>query len=149
MNPKVSNVGAIISGALFSIGWWLFIDGASKCNVKDNCKVGFIDALPLVGATIFLILFVSFNWELLNADDFEYTGNCSNIAGWSRCMLFFYLLIGIGSMIGGSLLLIMKWSKQDKFIYFGIMQLIGTLLSLAAAFIWRITRNITLDSSYI
>ena len=141
------NVGAIISGLVFGIAWWLFIDGAAQCNGRDDCVVQFVDSLPLVGETIFFILLVSFDWGLLEADDFEYSGNCKNISSWARILLFFYVLIGIGSFIGSIILMILKWSQPDDFVFFGIMQLLGTILIFASYVIISIYLPINISLS--
>lgn len=123
-------LGASISGFLFGAAWWIFIDGSAHSNNsgKDQNTVEFLDALPMTGATIFFILLISFAWDRLDAEDFEYSGGCSNIAAWARICLFFTIMIGFGSCIGSGILLTTRWMKDDRDVRFGVMQLIGTIV---------------------
>mmetsp|Transcript_9746 Transcript_9746/g.15670 ORF Transcript_9746/g.15670 Transcript_9746/m.15670 type:complete len:146 (-) Transcript_9746:368-805(-) len=137
--------GATLSGILFGAAWWMFIDGCSHSNdVGGVNTVEFLDSLPMTGATIFFILLISFQWDRLDAEDFEYSG-CSNVAAWARICLFFDIMIGFGSCIGSGLLLTTRWMKDDRQPYFGVMQLIGTILIFVSAVIWRVGRNAAAD----
>mmetsp|Transcript_47 Transcript_47/g.30 ORF Transcript_47/g.30 Transcript_47/m.30 type:complete len:147 (+) Transcript_47:37-477(+) len=139
-------LGASISGLLFGTAWWLFIDGSAKSNGQGGVNtVEFLDALPMTGATIFFILLISFAWDRLDAEDFEYSG-CANVAAWARICLFFTIMVGMGSCIGAGILLTTRWMKDDRDVYFGVMQLIGTIVLFVSAVIWRVARNAAAES---
>eukprot|EP00483_Globobulimina_turgida_P000362 UN00362 len=140
--------GAFIAGILFGIAWWLFIDGCAHSNaLGGENSVEFLDSLPMTGATIFFILIVSFGWERLSAEDFEYEG-CSNVGTWARLCLFFDIMIGFGSCIGSGILMATRWMQNDRDAYFGVMQLIGTIVIFVSAVCWRVARNAADDSIY-
>eukprot|EP01084_Bolivina_argentea_P178323 308253_1 len=139
-------LGATLSGLLFGTAWWLFIDGSAQSNdAGGNNTVEFLDALPMTGATIFFILIISFRWDRLDAEDFEYSGTCGNVAAWARICLFFDILIGFGSCIGSGILLTTRWMKDDREPFFGVMQLIGTIVIFVSAIVWRVARNAAAD----
>jgi len=139
--------GALLSGLLFGTAWWLFIDGCAHSNAQGGVDtVEFLDSLPMTGATIFFILLMSFNWDHLDAEDSDYTGNCGNIAAWARICLFFDILIGMGSCIGSGILMATRWMKDDRDVYFGVMQLVGTIVIFISAVVWRVARNAASES---
>eukprot|EP01083_Nonionella_stella_P045396 121970_1 len=139
-------MGATLAGIVFGAAWWLFIDGCAHSNADGGVNtVEFLDALPMTGATIFFILLVSFGWERLEAEDFEYDG-CSNVSTWARICLFFDIMVGMGSCIGSGILMTTRWMKDDRNIYFGVMQLIGTICIFISAVVWRVARNAAAES---
>ena len=143
---KYGIMGALLSGLLFGTAWWLFIDGCAHSNDKGGVNtVEFLDSLPMTGATIFFFLLVSFGWERLEAEDFEYSG-CSNVSTWARICLFFDIMIGFGSCIGSGILFTTRWMQDGRDAYFGVMQLIGTIVIFVSAVVWRVARNATMDS---
>ena len=142
----VGKAGATMAGLLFGAAWWIFIDACAKTNNHDEGPVAFSDALPMTGATIAFFLLVTFNWAYLDAEDYEFTGNCKNIAAMSRCLLFVIVLLGFGSIIGSALVLIQKWA--NRYAFYGIMQLVATILIFMSAIVWRTGRNINSSSSW-
>ena len=76
------------------------------------------------------MLLVWFPWDRLEGEDYMYTGGCGNVQACARIVLFFIVLISVGSCIGSGLLLGTKWAGngKDHYTWFGVAQLIGTIL---------------------
>ena len=147
---KIGMLGASLSGLLFGIAWWLFIDGCAQSNGRGGVNsVEFLDALPMTGATIFFILLISFAWDRLDAQDYEYEGGCANIAAWAKICLFFTIMIGMGSCIGAGILLTTRWMRDGRNVYFGVMQLIGTIVIFISLSIFTQNRFINYVNIYI
>jgi len=82
-----------------------------------------------------------FYWGYLDAVDEEYNIRCRHIAAWARILLFFVIMICFGALLGSAILLALKWAT--KYILFGILQLISTILLFVGGIIWRAGRNLT------
>ena len=68
-------------------------------------------------------MFMFFDWNRLDAEDYEYTSN--NVAACAKAFLFMAFLIGTASFIGSAMLLSNRW--QNKVVLYGVGQLIACL----------------------
>ena len=66
-----------------------------------------------------------FDWDRIDAQDFEYTGK--NIAAMAKLCLFLTIMIGMGSFIGAAVLISNRYDSGKKLTY-GICNLIGCIL---------------------
>ncbi|EGF78680.1 hypothetical protein BATDEDRAFT_26562 [Batrachochytrium dendrobatidis JAM81] len=99
------------AGALFAIGWWLFIDGiafnGSKAGSIPVVQVGFEDWAPGIISTVALIIVNLIDRETLNADDFEYSG--PSVACKARACAFLGVTMALGSLGGALAVLSLKF----------------------------------------
>ncbi|KAI8851141.1 hypothetical protein BC829DRAFT_387433, partial [Chytridium lagenaria] len=89
--PERTQVVGYISGALFAMGWWAFIDGVTYSSSREPAlpnAIRFEDWLPGILSTISLIIVNLINKDTLTADDFSYSG--SNIACKARAAAFYW-----------------------------------------------------------
>ncbi|KAL2912880.1 Vacuolar protein sorting-associated protein 68 [Polyrhizophydium stewartii] len=102
MGPYKRQIVGYTAGALFTLGWWVFIDGVSfnATKVTNGVAVGFEDWLPGIISTISLIVVNLIDQETLNADDFAYSGH--NVACKARACAFLGVTMALGAL-GGSL----------------------------------------------
>ncbi|KAJ1334401.1 hypothetical protein BSLG_007556 [Batrachochytrium salamandrivorans] len=141
-----------IAGALFAIGWWLFIDGmAFNGSVAGKIAVvqtGFEDWLPGIISTLALIMqvvtFLAYHYvnlidrETLNADDFEYSG--PSTACKARACAFLGVTMALGSLGGALAVLSLKFIipgiSGDAFYLGQAITLQNFLIFLSSMILW-------------
>jgi hypothetical protein len=111
--PTRQQITGYLSGFLFALGWWMFIDGAVFNSVKyipdSNMNVlSFEDWLPGILSSFALIIVNLIDRESLNADDDSY-GDSTNVAMKARGCAFTGMSIAIGSLGGAIAILILKY----------------------------------------
>ncbi|KAJ3149138.1 hypothetical protein HK101_002093 [Irineochytrium annulatum] len=123
--PDRTMVVGYVSGGLFALGWWIFIDGVAFANTRKDppveIPIRFDDWLPGILSTLALIIVNLIDKDTLNADDFSYSG--SNVACKARACAFIGVTMALGALGGAlailSLKYIMTGQTGDGF-YFGI-----------------------------
>ncbi|KAH9273905.1 hypothetical protein BASA83_003901 [Batrachochytrium salamandrivorans] len=131
-----------IAGALFAIGWWLFIDGmAFNGSVAGKIAVvqtGFEDWLPGIISTLALIIVNLIDRETLNADDFEYSG--PSTACKARACAFLGVTMALGSLGGALAVLSLKFIipgiSGDAFYLGQAITLQNFLIFLSSMILW-------------
>ncbi|KAJ3413903.1 hypothetical protein HDV05_007345 [Chytridiales sp. JEL 0842] len=122
--PDRTQFVGYLSGGLFALGWWIFIDGVTFASTRDPplpIAIRFDDWLPGILSTLSLIIVNLIDKETLNAEDFSYSG--SNVACKARACAFIGVTMALGSLGGGFAILALKYimtgQTGDGF-YFGI-----------------------------
>ena len=115
-----------------------FIAGSGKISSPsgDDVPFEFVDCLPFIGGFIAFFLFLIFDWDRVDAEDYEYTNK--NVAAIAKFGLFFTIMISTASFIGAALVL-QKWTEMsestNKPIAYAVGQLIGSLLVMIRYFV--------------
>ncbi|KAH6568909.1 hypothetical protein BASA60_008429 [Batrachochytrium salamandrivorans] len=111
-----------IAGALFAIGWWLFIDGMAF-NGSVAGKMPFVNLIDR---------------ETLNADDFEYSG--PSTACKARACAFLGVTMALGSLGGALAVLSLKFIipgiSGDAFYLGQAITLQNFLIFLSSMILW-------------
>ncbi|KAI8928909.1 hypothetical protein BC831DRAFT_497328 [Entophlyctis helioformis] len=111
LDPVRQQLVGYVSGALFSIGWWLFIDGiafnASRADKISVVQIGFEDWIPGIISTLALIIVNLIDRETLSADDFAYSGQ--NVACKARACAFLGVTMALGALGGALAVLSLKF----------------------------------------
>ncbi|CAG8515808.1 17538_t:CDS:2 [Acaulospora morrowiae] len=147
------DVKIYLSGALFAVGWWFFIDAAVLSSTKkdlpeDSPVISFADWLCGIFSTLGMIIVCFINKSHLVADDITYTG--SGVATRARTLLFIGFALMAGGLAGSMTLLILKHvvSEYETYIYFGIAVVVQNfLIMLSSALLW-IARDTDNEYSY-
>ncbi|KAL7752588.1 Vacuolar protein sorting-associated protein 68 [Sorochytrium milnesiophthora] len=94
-------------GGLFAAGWWLFIDAVVYAGSHSlPVPILFEDYVPGILATIALVMVNSVDKNLLNGQDFSYSGN----AAWrARLFAFIGIALSVGSLGGAVTIMCLKY----------------------------------------
>ncbi|KAJ3315758.1 hypothetical protein HDU76_002110 [Blyttiomyces sp. JEL0837] len=143
--PSRTQFVGYLSGGLFAIGWWVFIDGVTFASTRDPAlpiSIRFDDWLPGILSTLALIIVNLIDKETLNAEDFSYSG--TNVACKARACAFIGVTMALGSLGGAlailSLKYIMTGQSGDAF-YFGIAITVQNVLIFLGSMILWFGRN--------
>ncbi|ORY37574.1 UPF0220-domain-containing protein [Rhizoclosmatium globosum] len=154
--PERAKAVGYSSGALFTIAWWLFIDGLVYHSTRqlppDSPPLPparFEDWLPGILSTLSLIIVNLIDKDSLNADDFSYSGG--NVACKARACAFIGITMAMGALGGSFAILAMKYlvpglSGEDT--YFGVMITLQNILIFAGSMTLWFGRNGGNDDGY-
>ncbi|KAI9364412.1 hypothetical protein DFJ73DRAFT_809170 [Zopfochytrium polystomum] len=139
--PTRTQFVGYLSGGLFAIGWWAFIDGVTFASTRDPplpVAIRFDDWLPGILSTLALIVVNLIDKETLNADDFNYSG--SNVACKARACAFIGVTMALGSLGGSLAVLSLKYlmtGQTGDGLYFGIaISVQNVLIFLGSMILW-------------
>ncbi|CAO3623429.1 unnamed protein product [Cunninghamella blakesleeana] len=130
LGGKGRTIGVYLSGALFSIAWWVFIDGLC---ISEAGLAGFEDWVGGILTTLGLIIINLINKESLYDDGY------GDSHTWrARLFLFFGFTLMAGGLSGSVAVLVVKYtSKMDPIPFIGITEVVQTgLLMISAAILW-------------
>ena len=96
-SPNLRTAGVYLSGALFAVGFFVFIDAAvfSKQQYTGDVHVRFVDWIPGICSLLGMLVVNSIEKARLSADSYSYSG--TGVAWKARLVLF----LGFALMAGG------------------------------------------------
>ncbi|CAG8545904.1 6098_t:CDS:2 [Ambispora leptoticha] len=146
------DVGVYVSGVLFALGWWFFIDAVVYASTIDHPEVTltFVDWMNGIFSTLGLIFVNSVDKSRLLDDDFGYS---SNVSACRRFLLFIGLAL-MGSGLAGSVtVLILKYIMPEiemPVLYFGIAEVAqNTAIMLSSVALWIAPTNNEYQYNYV
>ncbi|KAJ3275742.1 hypothetical protein HDV01_007209 [Terramyces sp. JEL0728] len=147
--PSRKQITGYISGFLFALGWWLFIDGAVfnayKYDPAQNmATLSFEDWLPGFLSTLALIIVNVIDREMLMADDSAFEGN--HVAMKARGCAFSGITMALGSVGGALAILSLKYiipGLKGDAIYLGYCIAVQNVLIFASSMTLWFGRNST------
>ncbi|DAZ92481.1 TPA: hypothetical protein N0F65_012711 [Lagenidium giganteum] len=105
MGLDAGKTGSYVSGLLFGVGWWIFIDGAAyAAHHNSQIPFNFIKYLPGILTTLAFVMLNSLDWGMLSADSMTYHGG-SDVACRARTFVLFCVLMAVGAFVGSILVL--------------------------------------------
>jgi hypothetical protein len=119
----LKRVVGYLSGALFALGWWIFIDAVVFAKTRDPplpVPISFEDWLPGILSTLALIMVNLVDKAALNAT--EYTHDGSRIAVKARFFAFLGVAIALGALGGALAILSLKYALPG---YKGVETFVG------------------------
>ncbi|KAJ3074952.1 hypothetical protein HDU98_009727 [Podochytrium sp. JEL0797] len=130
--PNRTKAVGYVSGFLFAMAWWLFIDGlvfASTHNSDEMPAAKFEDWVPGILSTLSLIIVNLIDKDSLGADDFSYSGD--NVACKARACAFIGITMAMGALGGSFAILALKYlipGLGGEDIYLGVMIALQNIL---------------------
>ncbi|KAI9104089.1 hypothetical protein DFS34DRAFT_606911 [Phlyctochytrium arcticum] len=139
--PSRVEVVGYIAGALFALGWWIFIDGvvfSSTREPKLPNAIRFEDWIPGILSTIALIIVNLIDRNMLSADDSSFSG--TNVATKARAWAFVGVSMAIGSFLGAVAIAAMKYIipklEGDAFYFGGCVITQSALIFVSSMVLW-------------
>ncbi|KAJ2357244.1 Vacuolar protein sorting-associated protein 68 [Coemansia erecta] len=147
---QLHDSGTYISGALFTLGWWFFIDGLVMARTTDaEVKFGFEDWIPGLLCTLGMMITNSIDLSLLREDSFGYGG--SGLAGKAKLTLFIGIALIAGGLAGSVTILTIKYlvpQVDASVLYIGFSNVIQTVLILLSSIMLWLVHNSDYDNQY-
>ena len=96
-SPNLRTAGVYLSGALFAVGFFVFVDAAaySRAIYAGDVHVRFVDWIPGICSALGMLVVNSIEKARLSADSYSYSG--TGVAWKARLVLF----LGFALMAGG------------------------------------------------
>ncbi|KAI8819337.1 uncharacterized protein EV422DRAFT_534387 [Fimicolochytrium jonesii] len=148
---RIAFVG-YLSGGLFAVAWWTFIDGLTYARTRPEplpVSTGVEDWIPGILSTLALIIVNLIDREMLNSEgDGSFGG--PNIATRARGCAFVGVSIALGSLGGGFAVTFLKYILQHHTsgdeAYLGYCITLQNILIFASSMILWFGRNSGNDS---
>ncbi|KAF9977128.1 hypothetical protein BGZ73_006895 [Actinomortierella ambigua] len=145
LGPKARDYGVYISGALFALGWWFFIDAAVYSKNWDldrdgvkRTSVAFEDWVPGICSTLGMIVINAIDKGALRDDGYSYSSG--SIAWKARLFLFIGFALMAGGLAGSVTVLCIKYivpQYGDPFVTWGIYNVVqNASIMISAAILW-------------
>ncbi|KAJ2814108.1 Vacuolar protein sorting-associated protein 68 [Coemansia furcata] len=146
---QLRDLGTYISGALFTLGWWVFIDGLVMSRSTTEVNFGFEDWLPGLLCTLGMIITNSIDLSLLRDDGFGYASG--GLAGKAKLTLFIGIALLAGGVAGSVAILAIKYivpQVDAHVLYIGVTNVVQTLCLLMASVVLWFVHNSEHDNNY-
>ncbi|KAK2763547.1 hypothetical protein FQN52_004667 [Onygenales sp. PD_12] len=151
-SANTHTAGIYTSGALFSLGFFFFIDAAAYSHSSRNggdVHVKFVDWIPGICSALGMLVINSIEKSRLSADSFSYSG--SGVAWKARFVLFLGFALLAGGLAGSVTVLVLKYVIKEytmQTTYFGIANVIcNALIMLSSVVLW-VSQNMEDDYTY-
>ncbi|KAI8140713.1 hypothetical protein BJV82DRAFT_622233 [Fennellomyces sp. T-0311] len=134
---KGRQMGVYLSGMLFALGWWMFVDGLSFSSILPDRKVfaGFEDWAPGIVTTLGMIIVCLIDKEALRGSTYD-----DGIPWRARLFLFVGFAFMAGGFAGSVSVLVVKYVMHDfepldSYVGIGTVIQCG-LIMLSTAVLW-------------
>ncbi|KAI9832495.1 MAG: hypothetical protein M1819_004284 [Sarea resinae] len=151
-SANTRTAGVYLAGALFSLGFFFFIDASTFSHSAKNgsdVHIKFVDWIPGICSALGMLVINSIDKTRLSADSFSYSGN--HVAWKARVILFFGFALMAGGLAGSVTVLVLKYVVPNypfPTLYFGIANVIANgLIMLSSVVLW-IAQNMEDDYTY-
>ncbi|CAG8617554.1 9261_t:CDS:2, partial [Dentiscutata erythropus] len=138
---KKRDLGVYVSGCLFALGWWFFIDAVvlSSTDNDGQAVIGFEDWMCGISSTLGMLIVNSIDKARLTTDSFY--GN--NAATKARFLLFVGFALMAGGLAGSVTILILKHIVPEvgPNLYFGVEEVVQNVAIMLSSVVLWIAQN--------
>lgn len=151
-NANVRTGGVYLSGAMFSLGFFLFLDAAVFSHSALNgstIHITFVDWIPLICSTLGMTVINSIEKSRLNSDSFSYSGN--GVAWKARLVLFLGFALIAGGLAGSVCVLVLNYIVEEArppTLWMGVSNVLGNALVMLSCIVLWVSQNIEDDYAY-
>lgn len=151
-NSSVRTAGVYLSGAVFAVGFFLFLDAAIFSHSPLNgstIHVTFVDWIPLICSVLGTVVINSIEKSRLSADSFSYSGN--GVAWKARVVLFLGFALIAGGLAGSVCVLVLNFiveEAQGKTLWMGVANVLSNACIMISCVILWISQNMEDDYTY-
>ncbi|KAH0609803.1 uncharacterized protein H6S33_012349 [Morchella sextelata] len=147
------SAGIYTSGALFSLGFWFFVDAAvcSKVHNPSDVHIHFPEWIPLICSVLGMLIINSIEKSRLTGDRFSYSVGDGDVVWKAKLVLFMGLALVSGGLAGSVCFLILGYIVPDypwPTLYFGVANVLAnSLIALSCVSLW-LSQNIEEEYTY-
>ncbi|KAI5803176.1 hypothetical protein EDC01DRAFT_716306 [Geopyxis carbonaria] len=150
-SPALRAGGVYTAGALFSLGFWFWIDASvfSKKANTSEVHINFVDWIPLICSILGMLVINSIEKSRLSADSFSYSG--SGVAWKARLVLFMGFALMAGGLAGSVAMMVLKYIVPNypfPTLYFGVANVLSNSLVMLSCIVLWVSQNIEEDYTY-
>ncbi|KAG0374184.1 hypothetical protein BGX24_010719 [Mortierella sp. AD032] len=158
LGSKARDAGVYVSGGLFALGWWFFMDAvvcSKNYNLEEGFKkvsVEFVDWVPGICSTLGMMIINCIDKASLRSDSFSFSSSGSVSTTWiARLFLFIGFAFMAGGLAGSISVMCIKYiipEHGDPFTFWGICNVVqNTAIMVSAAMLW-IAQNTESEYDY-
>ncbi|KAF9423340.1 hypothetical protein BGZ76_003664 [Entomortierella beljakovae] len=155
LRGKAREASVYISGGLFALGWWFFIDAvvySKNWEGEKKTSVEFVDWVPGICSTLGMIIINLVDKNSLRSDSFSFSSSGSTSTTWmARLILFIGFAFMAGGLAGSISVMCIKYlipEYGDPFEFWGICNVIqNALIMVSTAMLW-VAENTQSDDYY-
>ncbi|KAK2764920.1 hypothetical protein FQN54_008617 [Arachnomyces sp. PD_36] len=151
-NANARTAGVYSAGALFSLGFFFFVDAAAWSHSSrngSNVHIKFVDWIPGICSSLGMLVINSIEKSRLSADSFSYSG--SGVAWKARFVLFLGFALLAGGLAGSVTVMVLKYIVQEypfPTLYMGVSNVLSNgLIMLSSVVLW-VSQNMEDDYTY-
>ncbi|MCJ1247262.1 hypothetical protein MMC30_004476 [Trapelia coarctata] len=128
-SPNTRTAGVYLAGALFSLGFFFFIDASTFSHSARNgseVHIKFVDWIPGICSALGMLVINSIEKTRLSADSYSYSG--TGVAWKARLVLFLGFALMAGGLAGSVAVLVLKYIVKNypfPTLYFGIANVVA------------------------
>jgi len=158
LGPKARNSGVYLSGALFALGWWFFIDAVIRSKTYNydegdkKTSVQFVDWVPSICSTLGMIVINCIDKAALRGDSFSFSsGGGTSVAWKARVFLFVGFALMAGGLAGSVSILCIKYLLSgygEPFTSWGIHNVVQNAAIMTSAAILWVAQNTESEYQY-
>jgi len=151
-SANTRTAGVYAAGALFSLGFFTFIDAATYSHSPLNGSVEhitFVDWIPLICSVLGMLVINSIEKTRLAADSFSYSG--SGVAWKARLVLFLGFALMAGGLAGSVTVMVLKYLFKDyplRTVWLGAANVLGNGLVMLSSVVLWVSQNMEDDYTY-
>ncbi|KAI9718926.1 MAG: hypothetical protein M1812_003810 [Candelaria pacifica] len=151
-SANTRTAGVYLSGALFSLGFFFFVDASTFSHSAKNgseVHIKFVDWIPGICSSLGMLVINSIEKTRLSADSFSYSG--SGVAWKARLVLFLGFALMAGGLAGSVTVLVLKYVVPEygfPTLYFGVANVVANALIMLSSVVLWISQNMEDDYTY-
>ncbi|KIW26865.1 uncharacterized protein PV07_06660 [Cladophialophora immunda] len=151
-SANTRTAGVYIAGALFSLGFFFFVDASvfSKSPLNGSTvHINFVDWIPLICSALGMLVINSIEKSRLSADSWSYSGN--GVAWKARTVLFLGFALMAGGLAGSVTVMVLKYLFKDyalQTVYMGVANVVANGLVMLSSVVLWVSQNMEDDYTY-
>ncbi|KAL9610312.1 MAG: hypothetical protein Q9167_004974 [Letrouitia subvulpina] len=151
-SPNTRTAGVYLAGALFSLGFFFFVDASTLSHSHlygGDVHIKFVDWIPGICSALGMLVINSIEKTRLSADSYSYSG--TGVAWKARLVLFLGFALMAGGLAGSVAVLVLKYVvPQLDFpaLYFGIANVVTNGLIMISSVVLWVSQNMEDDYTY-
>jgi len=151
-SASTRTAGVYAAGALFSLGFFFFIDAAAfshSLRNGSNHHITFVDWIPGICSALGMLVINSIDKSRLSADSFSYSGN--GVAWKARLVLFLGFALLAGGLAGSVTVMTLKYVVKEvgwPTLWFGVGNVVANCCIMTSSAVLWVAQNMEDEYTY-